>query len=547
MSTKQLILLFGTLNLYVLSFAQSIETSITFQKENDLQSEIIQVAQLIPTPFISVVAYFETTDFNGQVFYRTQKSDRRWSNWETLPLSHEQMAEDRIVFHQYIDEKTDFIQFKSSVISKSPLTIGLFYPGHSDELQVNQNRENSCSCPQPFYCGRDCWCPSMDCPPTSDTAQMNVNHIVVHHSAGGGSIGGDNAAVVRSIWDLHVFGNGWDDIGYNWLVDPNGIVYEGRGEGIKGAHFSCMNGNTVGICVLGNYVNTPPTPNSVYGLKELIAWEACRADIDVTDSTHHIASELCLGSIVGHRNSGPSPNACSITVCPGDSLYAVLPEIRAGVANRPCMIGVTDNPEDILISTQSVLPSNTMYIGDTLFLATNYQYMGDSDSLSHVTIDYYLSTDCQLDNNDLWMDSDTIVIYPNAQDFHTDTLIIDEAIGAGTYQVITVSDAADFICEEDESNNEGCIEIIIEEPVSLETTTLPKIRYYPNPVSDILQFRGLPQNIERIEMWSSDGKFKEYIYLSDNIADIKHLPSGIYFIRITDFNNILSTLKILKI
>lgn len=50
--------------------------------------------------------------------------------------------------------------------------------------------------------------------------------------------------------------NGWDDIGYNFLVGDDGNIYEGRGWGIKGAHSPKYNANSLGICFIGNFTST---------------------------------------------------------------------------------------------------------------------------------------------------------------------------------------------------------------------------------------------------------------------------------------------------
>ena len=84
--------------------------------------------------------------------------------------------------------------------------------------------------------------------------------MVVHHSAGANEAR-DWAAVMRSIWVLHVAGNGWNDIGYNFLIDPNGVIYEGRagGDGVIGAHFSGVNTGTMGVSMVGTFSSQAPT------------------------------------------------------------------------------------------------------------------------------------------------------------------------------------------------------------------------------------------------------------------------------------------------
>ena len=162
-----------------------------------------------------------------------------------------------------------------------------------------------------------------------------VTHAVVHHTAGANSVP-DWDAEVRSIWHLHTFTNGWGDIGYNYLIDPNGVVYEGRagGDGAIGAHFSCRNTNTVGVALLGTFTGVAPTPAALASLESLLA-ELCRKNaIAPLTMSYHAPTQLLLPVIIGHRDGNPSTTTCSKTECPGDVLYALLPSIRSEVALR---------------------------------------------------------------------------------------------------------------------------------------------------------------------------------------------------------------------
>jgi hypothetical protein len=163
-----------------------------------------------------------------------------------------------------------------------------------------------------------------------------VTHLIVHHSATANS-SPDWGAVVLSIWNYHTFTQGWGDIGYNYLIDPNGVIYEGRGGGdnVIGAHFSCQNGGTMGLCLLGTFTAGSPTPAALNSLKQLLAWKAEQRGIDPLGSAYHSGTRLTIPTISGHRNGNPSypDRACTTTSCPGDNLYAQLPAIRADVNN----------------------------------------------------------------------------------------------------------------------------------------------------------------------------------------------------------------------
>lgn len=161
-----------------------------------------------------------------------------------------------------------------------------------------------------------------------------VTHLIVHHSATT-NVSSDWAAVVRSIWNYHTHTQGWGDIGYNYLIDPNGIVYEGRagGDNAIGAHFSCRNGNTMGVCVLGTFTSVSPTAAALNSLKQLLAWKAEQRGIDPLGSSYHAGTAQTMPNISGHRNGNPAypSNACTTTSCPGNNLYAQLPAIRSDV------------------------------------------------------------------------------------------------------------------------------------------------------------------------------------------------------------------------
>lgn len=307
-------------------------------------SHEINISSDIPTPFIMLSGYLEQEKYNVDIYYKTTVNGE-WSDWQIFPLQEEGITPGRTVyFGGELDKNTTKIMLRSAQALPTNFKLRLFFPGHSSNNNASpRGDESDCSCAQPDICGRACWCPSSNCPIDPTPQPTVATHFIVHHSAGQ-TTSSDFAAVVRSYYDLHTVTNGWDDIGYNWLIDGNGIIYEGRGQGLQGAHFSCMNENTIGICVIGNYENATPTIEAIDALQNFIAWGACEEDIDVLGMDFHPSSTFNLNNISGHLDGNDSPNACSSTVCPGVNLYGLLPTIRDEIAAFPCL---NDNPSSV--------------------------------------------------------------------------------------------------------------------------------------------------------------------------------------------------------
>ena len=168
----------------------------------------------------------------------------------------------------------------------------------------------------------------------------DVHLAVVHHTAGSNSYGcSQSAAIVRSIELYHVKGNGWDDIGYNFLVDKCGQVFEGRYGGVDkavvGAHALGFNYGSVGVAVIGNYNGAGLTPAARASLVKLLAWRLDLAHLDPLSRVSRVSTgnprytrgiSVQLNAISGHRDTYP-------TSCPGNSVYAQLPAIRRAVAS----------------------------------------------------------------------------------------------------------------------------------------------------------------------------------------------------------------------
>jgi hypothetical protein len=154
---------------------------------------------------------------------------------------------------------------------------------------------------------------------------------VVHHTAGSNNYtAAQSAAIVRGIEVYHVKGNGWNDIGYNFLVDKYGQVFEGRYGGVDknviGAHAEGFNTGTFGVALIGTYQTAAPTTAEKKALVNLLAW---RLDIAHVDPLSNVAftsggnarfaagTPVFLRAVSGHKDTG-------FTSCPGTVVYSQL-------------------------------------------------------------------------------------------------------------------------------------------------------------------------------------------------------------------------------
>jgi len=176
----------------------------------------------------------------------------------------------------------------------------------------------------PEYIDRVKWGGSLNLTNSAPRTPTTVTHLIVHHSAGQNT-SSDFAAVVRSYYILHTQTNGWTDIGYNWLIDRNGVLYQGRAFDVNGsidvvgAHLGGGNTNTMGVCLIGDFTSVQPTAESILQLRNVLAWKANDRKIDVRSRQSHTLGNLF--TISGHRDG-------VATECPGNSFYPRLPEIR---------------------------------------------------------------------------------------------------------------------------------------------------------------------------------------------------------------------------
>ncbi|NTW39956.1 MAG: DUF4214 domain-containing protein, partial [Cellulomonadaceae bacterium] len=179
---------------------------------------------------------------------------------------------------------------------------------------------------------------------TPDVATRLVG-AVVHHTAGTNAYSSVAQAEqqIRGDQAYHIDGRGWCDIGYNFIVDKWGNIYEGRanslGQAVIGVHAGGFNTGTVGVSMLGTY-DAAPSSATVQSVGQIIGWrlgaygvapQATMAYTTGAGQNSRFQNEtVVLPRVMGHRD-------VAYTACPGNGGYAVLPAIRsiaAGIASQ---------------------------------------------------------------------------------------------------------------------------------------------------------------------------------------------------------------------
>lgn len=169
----------------------------------------------------------------------------------------------------------------------------------------------------------------------------DVQVAFVHHTVSANDYGPqDSAGIVLGMAKYHRDVNGWNDLGYNFVVDRYGQIFEGRAGGIDqaivGAQAQGYNSHSTGIANIGTFTDVGQTPEAIEAMARLIAWKMTLHGAPVTGTVvldslggslnrYRSGTPVTLNRIAGHRDG-------DATECPGDALYAQLPQLRTRAA-----------------------------------------------------------------------------------------------------------------------------------------------------------------------------------------------------------------------
>ncbi|MFC9242936.1 N-acetylmuramoyl-L-alanine amidase [Streptomyces sp. NPDC057136] len=287
----------------------------------------------------------------GTAEVRTRSSvSGAWSGWRELDLdvrtpevgSDSDTAGVRAGTQPLWTGPSDGVQVRVTgqhgTLSKLPggLRVELVDSADAEALALSAPSAAVNTAPQPAVIPRSGWNADESLVKDPATYTTDTKVVFAHHTAGTNDYTCDQSPdIIRAIFLYHVQSQGWNDIGYHFLVDKCGTAFEGRAGGIDkpvlGAQTYGFNTDTSGIAVLGNYNDALSTPSVQEAVAAVAAWKLGLYGYDAAGTVALTAAadngkytkgqKVTLNRISGHRDGYP-------TECPGNNLYADLPAIR---------------------------------------------------------------------------------------------------------------------------------------------------------------------------------------------------------------------------
>ena len=237
----------------------------------------------------------------------------------------------------WVDD-ADGVQVRVDVLAGADphgLRVSLVDPGEAEQDLALSASASTGASSAPVVRSRREWGADESIRRGSPAYASGIHAVTVHHTASSNDYtAADVPRLIRGFYAYHVTSNGWSDIGYNFLVDKFGRIWEGRAGGtsrpVIGSHAGGFNTGTVGISMIGTYDTLAPPAAlreavaSIAGWRLGLAGRDPRGSVDVRSggSTRYAAGTVVtLPRVFGHRQ-------VSTTACPGDQGMAALPAIR---------------------------------------------------------------------------------------------------------------------------------------------------------------------------------------------------------------------------
>lgn len=194
--------------------------------------------------------------------------------------------------------------------------------------------------------------------------------LIVHHTATTSSLPisvQQEKDYMKSVYKFHAFSRSRWDIGYNFIIMPSGRIYEWRagGAGVVWAHATWNNTDSVGISLVWNFQwSSNPTQGQLDALVKLSTALMKKYNINPNDTTNYFkwssvypyVTVTTNYTLASHKDAG-------ITACPGENLYAMLPNLRIQISqeleNSPIASPTTTQKETVTLKPAK---NNTTYL-----------------------------------------------------------------------------------------------------------------------------------------------------------------------------------------
>lgn len=287
--------------------------------------------ELTPIEFVAVGSSWQATTPAGtaiEVALRSSTDGTSWSGWIVVPPMDAEREEALMSFGELLYVRGPYVQYRLTFTSYEPgvspllrsITLTFIDSRSGPTAKQAQAMALPIDIPgQPAIIPRSAW--------GADESLFNwppeyrePRKFIIHHTVTPND-DLDPAATVRAIYYYHAVTRGWGDIGYNYLIDTQGRIYEGRqgGEGVVGGHSKQYAWGSIGISLMGNYEAVDVPQHMQASLVEMLAWKGNLHFIHPTG--HGIFIDKHLPNIMGHRDVAD-------TTCPGEYAYVRLPAVR---------------------------------------------------------------------------------------------------------------------------------------------------------------------------------------------------------------------------
>jgi hypothetical protein len=323
---------------------------------------------------------------------RARKAGGRWTKWTRVPSDPDDAPDansrerTRGGFSAPVwTGDADYVQYK---LSRRVAGLRLHFVSVSRPTRralASRTTQTTTGGAQPAIQPRSAW-GAEDCVPRAKPDYGDVQVAFVHHTVSANDYtAAEVPSIILSICRYHRNSNGWNDIGYNFLVDKFGTIWEGRAGGIDqavvGAQSQGYNSHSTGIADIGTHQDVPVSSAELDAYARLIRWKLplhgapTQGTVTLTSgggslNRYNAGTPVLLNRISGHRD-GDS------TECPGDAFYAQLPTLRNMVGDiQPQSVSQAHTRIAVSLTPRQVVYPGTATVSGALTQVTGEPVAG---------------------------------------------------------------------------------------------------------------------------------------------------------------------------